>query len=129
MAKDAKLFKDLKPLGDLNAEAKQAIEQTKEQAPGAADTYFDFLKKTISSSPTGGTEFGEKLKNYAERNITATHEFIKRLTQATDFQDILRIQTEFMQAQLKEFDEKQARRGIYQGCSDECGQDAFQNIS
>jgi len=106
MAKDDKPFKALNPFGDLNAEAKQAVEQTKEQALGAADTYFDFLKKTISSSPTGGTEFGEKLKNYAERNITATHEFIKGLTQAKDFQDILRIQTEFMQAQLKEFDEQ-----------------------
>jgi hypothetical protein len=28
------------------------------------------------------------------------------LTQAKDFQDIFRIQTEFMQAQLKEFDEQ-----------------------
>ena len=106
MAKDAKPLKDLNPFGDLSAEAKQAVEQTKEQALGAADTYFDFLKKTISSSPTGGTEFGEKLKNYAERNITATHEFIKQLTQAKDFQDIFGIQTEFMQAQLKEFDEQ-----------------------
>ncbi len=76
MAKDAKPLKDLNPFGDLNAEAKQAVEQTKEQALVAADTYFDFLKKTISSSPTGGTEFGERLKNYAGRNIAATHEFI-----------------------------------------------------
>ena len=28
---------------------KQSVEETKEQARGVADTYFDFLNKTISS--------------------------------------------------------------------------------
>ena len=106
MAKDPKPFKDLNPLGDFSQDAGRAIEQTKEQALGAADTYFDFLKKTVSSTPSGGTEFGERIKSYAEKNISATHEFIKQLTQAKDFEDILRIQAEFMQTQLKEFGEQ-----------------------
>ena len=107
MAKDPKP----KPLEDLNAQAKraveetkqatdrmkQSVEETKEQALGAADTYFDFLNKTISSFPSGGTEFGEKLKSFAEKNVAATHRFIQQLSQAKDFQDALRIQTEFMQ--------------------------------
>jgi hypothetical protein len=38
---------------DLNAQAKQAVEETKEQALGAADTYFDFLNKTVASFPSG----------------------------------------------------------------------------
>jgi hypothetical protein len=50
---------------------KQAVEETKGQALGAADTYFDFLNKTISSFPSGGTEFGEKLKGFAEKNVAA----------------------------------------------------------
>jgi len=64
---------------------------------------YELVERCLQSTLRGR---GEKLKNYAERNITATHEFIKQLTQAKDFQDILRIQTEFMQAQLKEFDEQ-----------------------
>ena len=106
MAKDAKPLKDLNPLGELSQDAGRVIEQTKEQALGAADTYFDFLKKSVSSIPSGGTEFGERIKSYAEKNIAATHEFIKQLTQAKDFQDMMRIQTEFMQTQLKEFGEQ-----------------------
>ena len=57
------MAKDPKPLEDLNAQAKraveetkqatdrmkQSVEETKQQALGAADTYFDFLNKTISS--------------------------------------------------------------------------------
>jgi len=84
---------------------KQSVEETKEQALGAADTYFDFLNKTISSFPSGGTEFGEKLKSFAEKNVAATHRFIQQC-QAKDFQDALRIQTEFMQTQMQAFAEQ-----------------------
>ena len=99
------MAKNFKPLQELNPQAKQAVEETKEQALGAADTYFDFLQKTISSFPSGGTEVGEKLKSYAERNV-ATREFIKQLSRAKDFEDALRIQTEFMHAQLQAFGEQ-----------------------
>jgi hypothetical protein len=97
------MAKDPKPLEVLNAQArqavdetkqatdrmKQAVEETKGQALGAADTYFDFLNKTISSFPSGGREFGEKLKSFAEKNLAATHQFIQQLSQAKDFQDVL----------------------------------------
>ena len=99
---------------DLNAQAKQAVEETKEQALGAADTYFDFLNKTVASFPSGGTDFGEKLKSYAEKNIAATHEFIKQLSRAKDFQDALRIQTELCMRKCSSCGaDKESRRGIY----------------
>ena len=107
------MAKDPKPMEVLNAQAKQAVnetkqavEETKGQALGAADTYFDFLNKTISSFPSGGTEFGEKLKSFAEKNVAATHQFIQQLSQAKDFQDVLRLQTEFMQTQMQTFAEQ-----------------------
>ena len=86
--------------------ATDSVEQTKEQVLGAVDQYFKFLLQTISSYPSGGTDLGEKLKSYAEKNIAATQEFIHRLGQAKDFQDIVRIQTEFMQAQVNAFGEQ-----------------------
>ncbi len=94
------------PFEGISAEVKRATDQATEQALGATDTYFNYLIRTISSSPSGGTEFGEKLKTYAERNITATHEFIRQLSHAKDFQDVIRIQTKFLQSQLKEFGEQ-----------------------
>ncbi len=94
MAKDAKL------LEDLSANAKQVVERTMEQTQGALDNYFNFVQKTMSSHPWGGTEFGEKLKSYAQRNIAATHEYITKLSQAKDLQEVIRIQTEFMQTQF-----------------------------
>lgn len=93
---------DQKPLEELNAMAKQ----TMEQAHGAVDNYFSFLQKTVSSFPSGGTDFGEKLKDYAEKNIAATRDYVNKLSQAKDFQDVMRIQAEFMQAQMSAFGEQ-----------------------
>jgi hypothetical protein len=100
------MAKDSKPLQELNAQANQVVEETKEQALSAADTYFDFLQKTISSFPSGGTDVGEKLKSFAERNVASTREFIKKLSRAKDFEDAIRIQTEFMQTQMQAFGEQ-----------------------
>ena len=46
------------------------------------DYYFDHLKKTVASAPTGGTEFGGKVKACAEQNISATQEYVTELTHA-----------------------------------------------
>ena len=72
----------------------------------AMDYYLDHLKKTVASAPTGGTEFGEKVKGYAEKNIAATQEFVRDLSYAKGIQDIFRIQMEFMQAQMNAFGEQ-----------------------
>lgn len=98
---------DQKPAEEMRAFA----EQTRDQALSAADTYFNFLKKTISSYPSGGTEFGDNFKNYAERNIEAVQEFVHELSQARDFQDALRIQTKFMQSQFTALSEQTRKLG------------------
>jgi hypothetical protein len=76
------------------------------RAYSAMDYYFDHLKKTVASAPTGGTEFGEKVKACAEQNISATQEYVRELTYAKDIQDILRIQMEFVRSQLDAFGEQ-----------------------
>ena len=61
------------------------------------------MQKAVSSFPSGGTEFGEKLKSYTEENIAAAQEFVDKLSRSKDFQDALRIQTDYMQTQLNAF--------------------------
>src|ERR1700693_2464371 len=72
----------------------------------AMDYYFDYLKKTVASAPSGGTEFGEKVKACAEQNISAAQQFVRELSYAKDIQDMLRIQMEFMRSQLEAFGEQ-----------------------
>jgi len=100
------MAKDTNPSEDLNANAKQVVEQTMEQMQGAVDNYFNFIQKTMSSYPLGGTEFGEKLRSYAQKNIAATNEYVNKLSLAKDLQEVIRIQTEFVQTQFNAFGEQ-----------------------
>jgi hypothetical protein len=76
--------------------AKVALEQTHQ----AMDTYFDFLKRSISAFPSGGTEIGDRWKEESLLNVTAFQELVKRLGSASSFEEALRIQAAFMHSQL-----------------------------
>ena len=46
------------------------------------------------------------LKNYTEKNIAAAQEYLNKLSRAKNFQDVIRIQTEYMQMQFNAFSEQ-----------------------
>jgi hypothetical protein len=46
------------------------------------------------------------MKTYTEKNIAAYVEFVGKLGQAKNFQEVFRIQTEFMQTQLNSLTEQ-----------------------
>ena len=94
-------------LDDSNALSKP----TMARAYSAMDYYFDHLKESVASAPSGGTEIGEKVKAYAEQNISATQEYVRELTYAKDIQDILRIQMKFVRSQLDAFGEQTKELG------------------
>ena len=101
------MAEDTGPLETLNAnaeravkQAEQVIEKTVDQTRGALDNYFNFMQKAFSFYPAGGTELAEKMNSYTAQNISAARDFVHKLSQAKDFQDIIRIQTEFTQTQF-----------------------------
>ena len=96
------MAKDQKPADQVDAFSKQAMVQAHE----ALEIYFDFLKRSVSSFPSGGTELGEKLKDQSVQNIIAVRELVTKLSQAKNFEEAFRIQTEFMQSQLHAFGEQ-----------------------
>ena len=84
----------------VHMKLRAGVKQTLEQAHLALDAYFEFLKKSVSSFPSGGTELGEKLRDQGVEHINALQEVVKRLSQAENFQEALRIQTAFIHSQL-----------------------------
>ena len=72
-----------------------------EQARGAMSNYLQFMEKSLSASPLGTNEQVKALNGYVERNVAATFDFSERLMHAKDFQDVVRIQTEFLETQFK----------------------------
>jgi len=104
MAKDTKPSQMLKEQAVKQAE--QVVEKTINQTRGALDNYFNFMQKAFSFYPVGGTELAEKIKSYTEQNLASAQDFVHKLSQAKDFQDMIRIQTEFMQTQFSVFAEQ-----------------------
>ena len=103
------MSKDNRPEGlpDMTA----MITQSVEQARGAMTNYFQFLQKSMSASPWGPADQTKTLRSYAERNVAAAFEYADKMIHAKDFQDLMRIQTEFVQKQLQALAEQTKELG------------------
>ena len=94
--------KDQEPFESLSQTAEQITEQTK----GAMENYFNWLRNAMSALPWRNTNLNRILLSNATQNVTATFAFVQKLSQAKNFQDVVKIQTEFMNAQLNSFNEQ-----------------------
>jgi hypothetical protein len=95
------MAKEKQPFEALSETAEKAVEQNMEKARGAMDNYFSFLQNIW-----GSNDLTEQMKTYTARNISASADCMHKLSQAKDFQEAIRIQTEFMQTQLNSFAEQ-----------------------
>ena len=77
-----------------------------EQAHGAIANYFQFVEKSISSSPLGATDRTKAFRNYVEQSVAASFELSDKILHAKNLQDVLHIQTEFFQKQLQALTEQ-----------------------
>jgi hypothetical protein len=85
------MAKDKDPLGAFTATAGQMTKQTME----AMENYFGWLQKAMSTSPRSNIDLNVKLLDYATQNVAATFVFVQKLGQAKNFQEVVKIQTEF----------------------------------
>jgi hypothetical protein len=97
---------DKEPFEALTATKEQTAEQITKQTQGAMENYFDWLQKTMSALPWSNTNLDRILLSYATQNVNATFAFVQKLSQAKSFQDVVKIQTEFMNAQLNSFNDQ-----------------------
>jgi hypothetical protein len=96
------MAKDKEPLQSLTASAERTTEQITKQA----QDYFEWLQKTMSALPWRNTNLNRILLSNATQNVTATFAFVQKLSQAKNFQDVVKIQTEFMETQMNSFNEQ-----------------------
>ena len=100
------MAEDKEPLEALTATEDQTVEQITKQTQGAMENYFGWLQKTMSALPWSNTNVDRILLSYATQNVTASFAFVQKLSQAKNFKDIVKIQTEFMNAQLNSFNDQ-----------------------
>jgi hypothetical protein len=77
-----------------------------EQAHREIANYFQFVEKAISASPSGSTDQTKAFRVCVERSVAASFELSDKLLRAKDLQDVLRIQTNFFQTQLRALTEQ-----------------------
>ena len=95
------MAEDKEPFEALTTTAAQTAEQITKQTHGAMENYFGWLQKTMSALPWSNTNLNRILLSHATQNVTVTFAFVQKLSQAKNFQDVVKIQTEFMNAQFK----------------------------
>ena len=100
------MAKDKEPFEGLTTAAQQTAKQITEQTQGTMENYFGWLQTTMSVFPWSNTNLNRILLSHATQNVTATFAFMQKLSQAKNFQDVAKIQTEFMQMQMNSFNEQ-----------------------
>jgi hypothetical protein len=87
----------------LTTTAAQTAEQITKQTQGAMENYLGWLQTAMSTLPWSNTNLNRILLSNMTQNVTATVGFMHKLSQAKSFREVVKIQTEFMEAQLNSF--------------------------
>jgi phasin len=110
--------KDGIPHFEVPAELRAMTEKSIEQARAAFNTFMNAAQQAVSRFEgqtkvvqATAKDVCEKAMSYAERNVASTFAFAGRLVHAKDAQHVIALQTEFIQAQMKELAEQAKELG------------------
>ncbi|MGH6778058.1 MAG: phasin [Bradyrhizobium sp.] len=88
------------PKLDVPAELRDLAEKTIDQAEKAFGLFFDAAGKSIAAIPGAGTDVSRQALSLTEQNMRAAFENARKLVHATDLQEAMRIQSEFLKSQF-----------------------------
>jgi len=91
-------------MADINPSAENVramLTETLGRLRKASEEYFGLLEKGLSSSPLPIADQAKQFCDFMQRNVTATFDLGDKLTQAKDMQDVLKMQSDFFQNQMR----------------------------
>jgi phasin len=88
------------PKLEVPAELRDLAEKTIDQAEKAFGMFFDAASKSMVAVPGAGTEISKQALSFTEQNMKAAFEHARKLVHASDLQEALRIQSEFLRSQF-----------------------------
>ena len=91
---------------ELPTDVRKMTEQSMEQVRTAINGYLQFFQRAVPGNVMGGNELSNKVMTYAERNVANAFEFAQKLVQVKDVQDLVKLQTEFIQSQMQAMTEQ-----------------------
>ena len=88
------------PKLEVPAELRDLAEKTIDQAEKAFGMFFDAANRSITSIPNPGSDMSKQALSLTQQNIKAAFEHARKLVHATDLQEAMRIQSEFLKSQF-----------------------------
>ena len=85
---------------EVPPELRDLAEKTIDQAEKAFGLFFDAASKSMGTIPGPGTEVSKQALSFTEQNMRAAFEHARKLVQATDLQEAMRIQSDFLRSQF-----------------------------
>ena len=98
---------------EIPKEMRAVAEQSVEQAKLAFNNYLQAAQEAVSTfdrwvkaSQVGAHGISKKAMSFAQRNVLSAFEFAQKIVQAKDIQELIRMQTEFVQSQIQVLSEQ-----------------------
>ena len=94
---------------EMRALAERNVEQAKlafNNFMQAAQEAVSNLEKRVEASQGGALDISKKAMSFAERNILSAFEFAEKIVQTKDIQEMVRMQSLFVQSQMQALTEQ-----------------------
>jgi len=91
---------------EIPTDVRKMTEQSMEQVRTAINSYLQFFHRAVPGAPLSGNELSNKVLTYAERNVANAFEFAQKLAQVKEVQELVKLQTEFIQSQMQAITEQ-----------------------
>jgi phasin len=90
----------IEPKIEVPTELRDLAEKTIDQAEKAFGLFFEAANKSMTSVPGAGAEISKQALSFTEHNMKSAFEHARKLVHATDLQEAMRIQSEFLRSQF-----------------------------
>jgi len=94
---------------DMRKFAEQSVEQARQAFGGfinAAQQAVHDMEGRATMARVGAKDVGEKAMTFAQQNIMASFELAQKLLRAKDVQEVMKLQAEYIQSQIKILNEQ-----------------------
>ena len=88
------------PKLEVPAELRELAEKTIAQAERAFEMFFQAANKSVGTIPGPATNISIQALSFTEQNMKSAFEHARKLVHATNMQEALQIQSEFLRSQF-----------------------------
>ena len=88
------------PKLEVPPELRDLAEKTLDQAERAFEMFFEAANKSVGTIPDPATNISKQALIFTEQNMKSAFEHARKLVHATDMQQALQIQSEFLRSQF-----------------------------